>query len=154
MRRLLVFLSLIICGALIAIIVLLSGREKSDAQKDKAFKELTKDWQLDLLTHYKVIHYTEQSFRDNYGADLLYFQLELRKDQTSFRLARARDPRFKAADKMLGVDNSGLFPIGPSLGSKKEILWSIEPKLPSVSPKIDWWKAGTNSISFYGFTES
>jgi hypothetical protein len=125
--------------------------ELSDLEKEKAFKELMSEWQVDVLAPYKVMHYKKQGFR---GGELLYFQFELRKDQANGWLPRLDDPRFSGKHTVLGTDKSYSIPIASQSQSKREILWSIEPRLRPVSPDISWWKAETPAMCFYGFMES
>ena len=122
---------LVACVVVIGITVLILGLLKEehvdDAEKEKIFKGLLNDWQLNLQTVYKVTHYKEQATRSEWATVLMRFRLELPKEQAVSLLS---DPQLK------------------------KMLWSRQPSLLSRSPKVDWWEAETGATCFDGFLKS
>jgi hypothetical protein len=114
-------------GIIIFAFRLIENREVSDAEKAEAFTNLLNDWELHLPVDYKVTHFNERTTHSEWGTVLIYFRLDLPKEQ---------------AERLLG---------DPQL---KTMLWSKRLELLPVVPKIDWWKAETNAAIYKGFWDT
>lgn len=140
---------IVLCAAVVIVVLINQDKEVSDAEKDKAFKELLNDWQLIMSVNYKVTHYKESATRSEWGNTLIYSKLEIPKEQSVLWLAWLNDSKFVGKDP-----DAELCPVIPNPQLKKRMLWSIKSDLLPRAPKIDWWEAGSNPMYLWGFAQS